>query len=153
MGIKAIIEKSSFDKFVNRHNLSEEPYTNYNNLRIENLIPDSLQDLEVNKSLLLENNFDLINAIDWEKGCYVGQEITARMKYRSLLKKSLYKILITEGYAKKNDRIFLNEKNIGNVTSVCNDRGLAMLKINEAIIARKNNIKLNSENSKIKITN
>ena len=57
---------------------------------LKNLVPNSLIDLIENKSLLLENNFQNINAIDWNKGCYIGQEITARMKYRSLLKKDKY---------------------------------------------------------------
>ena len=56
---------------------------------MKNLVPNSTTDLIENKSLLLENNFQNINAIDWNKGCYIGQEITARMKYRSLLKKKI----------------------------------------------------------------
>ena len=63
-------------------------YKSYRELLIKNLVPDTTKDLIINKSLLLENNFDTINAIDWDKGCYVGQENTARMKYRALLKKS-----------------------------------------------------------------
>ena len=64
---------------------------------IKNLVPYSTKDLKINKSLLLENNFEAINAIDWEKGCYVGQEITARMKYRALLKKSIRAVEIISG--------------------------------------------------------
>ena len=59
---------------------------------INNTTPYSPFDILENKSLLLENNFDNLNAIDWDKGCYVGQEITARMKYRGLLKKKLYSL-------------------------------------------------------------
>ena len=72
----------------------------YRELMIKNLIPYSTKDLTINKSLLLENNFDTINAIDWDKGCYIGQEITARMKYRALLKKSIRAIEIISGKVK-----------------------------------------------------
>ena len=46
--------------------------------------------LKKTNHLLLENNFENLNSISWDKGCYVGQEITARMKYRALLKKKIY---------------------------------------------------------------
>ena len=53
--------------------------------------------MEENKSLLLENNFENLNSISWDKGCYVGQEITARMKYRALLKKRIYSLTVKNG--------------------------------------------------------
>jgi len=61
--------------------------TKYHEILIQNKVPYSPFDLKENKSLMLENNFDNINTISWTKGCFVGQEITARMKYRALLKK------------------------------------------------------------------
>ena len=48
-------------------------------------VPDGSRDLPVEKALLLENGFDELNGVDWKKGCYVGQELTARMKYRALV--------------------------------------------------------------------
>ena len=115
--------------------------------------PDSTEDLIVNQSLLLENNFDNINAIDWEKGCYVGQEITARMKYRALLKKSLRSIKIDSGNIQIGDLISLNNKNIGKITSISNDIGLAMLKIEDADKAKKHNNLLTTTYGKIRIIN
>ena len=41
------------------------------------------------KSILLESGFDELNGVDWQKGCYIGQELTARTKYRGLIKKRL----------------------------------------------------------------
>ena len=120
---------------------------------LENLIPDSTQDLIVNKSLLLENNFDKINALDWEKGCYVGQELTARMKYRSLLKKSLRLIKIDSGNVRPNDNIFLDDKKIGLITSIIDDKGLAMIKIKDANNAKKNKNYLSTTEGQIIIIN
>ena len=152
MGIKGIIKEEKINDFVSKYNLSKETISDYDFKRINNGIPDSIIDLKINKSLLLENNFDKINAIDWNKGCYIGQEITARMKYRSLLKKTLYKIIILEGDVKKDDMIFLNDKNIGYITSINKNLGLAMLKISEANIAIKNNNDLLVKNGKIKLS-
>jgi tRNA-modifying protein YgfZ len=61
----------------------------YEQLRIQNLLPDGLKDCEFERSFPLEYNFDLANAISFTKGCYIGQELTARMRYRELLKKRL----------------------------------------------------------------
>ena len=72
---------------------------------IKNLVPFSHYDLEENKSLLLENNFENLNSISWDKGCYVGQEITARMKYRALLKKKIYTLNIVSGFPQKDQKI------------------------------------------------
>ena len=109
--------------------MKTEPYETYKEILMKNLVPNSTDDLIVNKSLLLENNFDNLNAIDWDKGCYVGQEITARMKYRALLKKQLYSLEIVKGEININDDIILDEINYGKVISKVNQYILCMLKI------------------------
>ena len=137
--------------FCIKYSLQKDSFADYNQKRIENLIPHSILDLQINKSVLLENNFDSINAIDWEKGCYIGQEITARMRYRSLLKKSLTKIIIIKGNIISGDEIFFENKKIGNVSSFNNNIGLAMLRIEEAKKAYDNNINLKTKNAEIRV--
>lgn len=61
----------------------------YDRLRIRLGLPDGSRDMQVDKAILLENGFDELNGVDWQKGCYVGQELTARTKYRGLIKKRL----------------------------------------------------------------
>ena len=151
MGIRIIIEKNEFNKFCNENSLLEDSLQNYNKKRIECLIPDSQLDLEVNKSVLLENNFESLNAIDWDKGCYIGQEITARMKYRSLLKKTITKIEILEGQVQINDDIFFENQKIGKVSSIIENVGLAMLKIQESKKAFAENKILETKQDKVKV--
>jgi len=52
-------------------------------------VPDGSRELEVDRALLLESGFDELHGIDWKKGCWMGQELTARTKYRGLVKKRL----------------------------------------------------------------
>jgi len=52
-------------------------------------VPDGSRDVEVEKATLLEAGFDELNGIAWKKGCYMGQELTARTKYRGLVKRRL----------------------------------------------------------------
>ena len=105
----------------------------YHEILIKNLVPFSPYDLEENKSLLLENNFENINAIAWDKGCYVGQEITARMKYRALLKKRVFALNAQSGLPKKQQLIKEKGKDLGKIISVKNNSVLAMLKIDFAL--------------------
>ena len=118
-------------------NISEEKY---HGILIQNLVPLSHYDLEENKSLLLENNFENLNSISWDKGCYVGQEITARMKYRALLKKKIYSLEIKDGSPIIGQLIKDNESEFGKIISIKNNFVLAMLKIELAdkkIITKK----------------
>jgi hypothetical protein len=66
----------------------------YDRLRLGLGVPDGSRDLEVEKALLVESGFDELNGIDWQKGCYIGQELTARMKYRALVKKRLVPVSV-----------------------------------------------------------
>jgi len=56
-----------------------DSFTTYEKLRIKNKIPDGGIDIIPNKSFILDHNFDTINGVDFNKGCYVGQELVARM--------------------------------------------------------------------------
>ncbi len=104
----------------------------YHEILIKNLVPFSHLDLEENKSLMLENNFENINSISWNKGCYIGQEITARMKYRALLKKRVFTLKIISGYPQKQILIKEQGKDQGKIISIKNNYILAMLKIDFA---------------------
>ena len=129
LGNKIFVAKNKFKEIEKKYNLIEDNFEKYRELLIKNLIPFSSEDLIQDKSLLLENNFDKINAIDWEKGCYVGQEITARMKYRALLKKQLYALELISGNINIGDKIVEKEVNLGQVISKANQYIFCMLKI------------------------
>ena len=81
---------------------------------------------------MLENNFQNLNAIDWNKGCYIGQELTARMKYRALLKKRIYVLELLSGNINLDEDIIINNIIYGNVISKIDNYLLCMLKINLA---------------------
>ncbi len=81
------------------------------------------------KSLLLENNFEELDGVDFQKGCYVGQEITARMKYRGLVKKQLLPVEI-EGPAPESGTPVKNaEREVGELRNAQNGRGLALMRL------------------------
>ena len=64
-------------------------------IRVEHLIPESGIELIPDDSYLLEMGFERLNGVDFRKGCYVGQEVTARMKHKTELRKGLARVAIT----------------------------------------------------------
>jgi len=125
---KKLIQNESLIK--NNEKMIEINEKKYHEFLIKNKVPYSPFDLKENKSLLLENNFDSINAISWDKGCYIGQEITARMKYRALLKKRLYAMELVSGKINIGDKIEENGHDLGEVISKANQYLFCMLNIN-----------------------
>ena len=98
----------------------------YQTLRLNNCIPDFSIDATKAKSLLLEMRFDELNGISWTKGCYMGQEITARMKHRNIVKKKIFKVLIDFRSNLKNE-ITLENEIVGKLTSHNKKDGIAFL--------------------------
>jgi len=103
----------------------------YEAVRIALGIPDTGRDLIADKSMPLESGFDELHGVDFEKGCYVGQEVTARMKHRNLVKKRLFPVAIdgdvTAGAIVKSDEV-----DAGEIRSVINGRGIALLRLDLA---------------------
>ncbi len=92
-------------------------------------LPDSSRDLIVDKSVLLENGFDELNGIDWNKGCYMGQEVTARTKYRGLLKKRLLPVVIDGAAPEPGTPIMAGDREAGEMRSSCGSMGLALIRM------------------------
>ena len=61
----------------------------YEAKRLELGLPDASRDIAVDKNFILEANFKELNGVSFIKGCYVGQELTARMNHRTTVKKRL----------------------------------------------------------------
>jgi len=99
--------------------------------RIRKGLPDGSRDLEPEKSLLLENGFDELYGVDFKKGCYMGQELTARTKYRALIKKRLLPVEITGPAPEPGTPITLGEEEAGEMRSSCGSVGLAVIRLEQ----------------------
>jgi folate-binding protein YgfZ len=69
--------------------LSDLTFDDYEYARIQSTAPDGSRDMMTEKYFWLETNAEALNGVDFQKGCYVGQELTARMKHRTSIKKNL----------------------------------------------------------------
>ena len=108
------------------------PVDAYEALRLEAGVPDGSRDLRVEKALLLESGFDELNGVDWKKGCYMGQELTARTKYRGLVKKRLFPIEVDGALPAPGTSVHLDGEEVGELRSGSGRRALALLQTEAA---------------------
>ena len=78
---------------------------------------------------LLESGFDELNGVDLQKGCYIGQELTARTKYRGLIKKHLFPVRIDGPAPAPGTILSLDGKEAGEMRSSRDSLGLALLRL------------------------
>ena len=107
----------------------EADFEIYDALRISLEVPDGSRDMDVEKSTLLESNFDNLNGIDWEKGCYMGQELTARTKYRGLVKRKLAAFRATHPTQGPGATVLMGEQKVGEIRSRSGDNILVSIRI------------------------
>src|ERR1700732_4705669 len=94
LGARAILPLDGARALLGNAGISETGFDSYDRLRLSLGVPDGSRDLILEKSILLEAGFDELNGVDWQKGCYIGQELTARTKYRGLVKRRLMPVEI-----------------------------------------------------------
>ncbi len=102
-----------------------EYYNNSHKLGIAQIDTNKLQD----KIFGIECNFEELNGIDFKKGCYVGQENTARIKLKDKLSKRLFAIKVLDGEI-NSEEITCEEKNIGKLL-INNKNPFALLKLED----------------------
>ena len=129
LGARAILPRTSAVATLARHQFSPASPHDYDRLRLSLGIPDGSRDLPVEKAILLENGFDELHGIDWQKGCYIGQELTARTKYRGLVRKRLLPVVIDGPLPPPGTPITLGDKEAGEMRSGIDGMGLALLRL------------------------
>ena len=101
----------------------------YERVRITEGVPDGSRDLVTEKSTLLESGFEELNGVDFAKGCFVGQELTARMKYRGLVRKRLLPVALKGPRPEPGTIIRLGEREAGEMRSSIEGHGLALMRL------------------------
>jgi folate-binding protein YgfZ len=103
--------------------------TDWDALRIALKIPEMGQELIPDASYILEMDFERLNGVDFRKGCYVGQEIVARMKHKTELRKGLAQVTVT---GNPDNEITSDGKPVGQLFTVSNGKALAYLRFDRA---------------------
>jgi folate-binding protein YgfZ len=127
LGVRVLAPAGRAANLLAARGCTEVPLAAYDALRLELGVPDGSRDLIVDKALLLENGFDELNGVDWQKGCYMGQELTARTKYRALIRKRLFPVDVEGVLPAPGTTIVLDGQEVGELRSGSGQRALAML--------------------------
>jgi folate-binding protein YgfZ len=132
LGIRVIAPTGTAATLLQSRGFSAAPLQSYDELRVTLGVPDGSRDLVVDKALLLENGFDELNGVDWQKGCYMGQELTARTKYRALIRKRLFPVRIEGALPASGAAVLKDGQEVGELRSGVGQRALAMLQTDAA---------------------
>jgi hypothetical protein len=92
-------------------------------------LPDGSRDLEADKTVLLEAGFDELHGVSWSKGCYMGQELTARTKYRGLVKRRLVPVAVEGPLPPPGTPVVRDGAEVGTMRSGLEQTGLAVLRL------------------------
>jgi folate-binding protein YgfZ len=137
LGVRCVLPRADIRGALEGAGLAEAGFPAYDRLRLELGIPDGSRDLAPEKSILLEAGFDELNGVDWQKGCYIGQELTARTKYRGLIKRRLMPVEIEGRTPAPGTIVMADGHEVGEMRSSCNGVGLALLRIKPVVDGKR----------------
>jgi tRNA-modifying protein YgfZ len=104
--------------------------TDWDRVRVAHCIPETGIEL-TSETYILEAGFERLNGVDFRKGCYVGQEVTARMKHKTELRKGLVRVKV-DGIAPAGTEITAEGKAAGTLFTQSNGYGIAYLRLDRA---------------------
>jgi folate-binding protein YgfZ len=131
LGGRAVLPAESAEATLRAAGFALGTLDDFDRLRLELGVPDGSRDLEPERATLMESGFDELHGISWDKGCFLGQELTARMKYRGLAKKRLVPVAIDGPTPAPGTEVRRNGKVAGTLRSTRDGQGLALLKLDQ----------------------
>jgi len=107
------------------------PVIDWDRIRVAHAVPESGIELIPNETYILEAGFERLHGVNFRKGCYVGQEVTARMKHKTELRKGLVTVRV-EGAAPVGSEITAEGKAVGTLFTQSGGHALAFLRFDRA---------------------
>lgn len=107
------------------------PAIDWDRIRVDRCIPETGIELIPNETYILEAGFERLHGVDFRKGCYVGQEVTARMKHKTDLRKGFVTVTV-EGEAAPGSPIMAHGREVGTLFTRAGDRAIAYIRHDRA---------------------
>ena len=101
--------------------------TDWDAIRVARCIPETLAELIPNETFILEAGFERLNGVDFRKGCYVGQEVTARMKHKTELRKGLTRVALA-GEVAPGTPVTRDGREVGRIHTVSGGHAIAHMR-------------------------
>lgn len=105
---------------------------NWDALRVAHVVPETGIELIADGSFILECGFERLNGVDFKKGCYVGQEVTARMKHKTELRKGLAQVTVAGEAPEAGTEIKADGKSVGQLFTSVDGLGIAYVRFDRA---------------------
>lgn len=128
-GGRAVLPRPDAEAGLAEHGFTITDRGAYDSIRLSLGLPDGSADMPVDKAVLLENGFEELNGVDFDKGCFLGQEVTARTKYRGLVKKRLMPVSIDGEAPPAGTPVLLGDEEAGEMRSSHDGLGLALMRL------------------------
>jgi len=140
LGLRAVFPQAVGAALLKDSGFLEAPRAAYDAHRLALGVPDAL---EAEALYPLEAGMDELNGISFTKGCYVGQEVTARMKNRKLVRKRIVPVAI-DGAVETGSQVRLDDATVGTVFSSGTETGLVLIRLDSLQSALDGNKPLTS---------
>jgi len=150
LGARLILPRSDEPRALEAAGLAQAEPADYDRLRLSLGVPDGSRDLPVEKAILLEAGFDELHGVDWDKGCYMGQELTARTKYRALIRKRLMPVKVDGPLPESGTVVMLGDQEAGELRSGRDRLALALLRLELVAEAAKSGAPLVAGASRVR---
>ena len=150
LGAKIISKLENIHLTIKKLNLKIADKDKYYNKSFELGIPQTNLNKLKEKIFGIENNLDELNGIDFQKGCYVGQENTSRIKLRNKLRRRILPVQKIAGEISENDIIKYKDGEIGKIM-IDKPYLFALVKVVEPELGEFANTELACGNSRVKI--
>lgn len=129
MGARLVASADDAEALLGPQSAEQAAAEAYEAHRLAQGIPDGYRDGVKEKSTLLELGYDELNAISWDKGCYMGQELTARTRYRGLLKRRLLPVRIAGPVPDPGTPVTRDGRVVGEIRTGGGDLAIAHLRL------------------------
>ena len=150
IGVRVIAGTSEIVGLMTDRGFKPAESADYDRVRMALGLPDGSRDMVPEKSTLLENGFDELHGVDWDKGCFLGQELTARTRYRGLTKKRLMPVEIDGDQPETGEILRLDGKDAGEIRSVGDGLGLALVRLDALRSVTSGEMSLTAGKAKIR---
>ena len=158
LGFRVIVKDSDSKTANMLDSISNDNQPSYTGLKYRLGVGESPTEIIPGKALPLESNADYLHGVSFHKGCYIGQELTARTHHTGVVRKRVMPIFIK---TKCNDNVtaganienLTSGKSVGKILSRVNDNAIGLMRVDECMNAEKNNeLLVLSEDKTVNVT-
>ena len=149
LGLRAVLPRDRDEAAFVERGFARGAFADYERHRLALGAPDGSRDMAVGKATLMECGFDALNGVDFDKGCYVGQELTARTKHRGLVRKRLMRVALAGPLPPAGTPVMAGGKEAGEMRSGLDGAGIALLRLERVSAALAQGIPLTAGETRV----